>query len=85
MPLLTPTHSFWSCGGNEVITSITIFFMCDAMIGLERQECYVLNIRLEFPLIIYEITVSILLLIMWQCGVWMLVIEWKENLDFLSL
>ena len=43
MPLLTPNHSYKTCGGPEAFTSTTILKKCGAKTSSERQECYILK------------------------------------------
>ena len=49
MPLLTPNHSFKTCGGPEVLTSTIIFRKCGVKTSLRRHECHILKTHLEFP------------------------------------
>ena len=43
MSLLTPNHSFMTCGGPEAFTSTTIFMKCGGKTSSGGQERYILK------------------------------------------
>ena len=50
MPLLTPHHSFKTCGGPVALSSTTTFMKCGGKLALGRgAERYILKSNLELP------------------------------------